>query len=301
MPNPERFEIMELLDEEFAPAVAEIVNTTLRRAGQTPVALEGRALSAAVAFNDAFSFLGEDLRAQARRLNGIGNSAHHTGGAGLRPGDLERARRFANALTTRLNENDRASRSPSPRQPRARRHRETRRSTRGQAAPRTAPPPHTAPAPRPAAARAWVPWVAVAGAVAVAAAIALVVTRDDSGGEDPRANRAREALAAGVLDQTRAVGPVELSSSESAGVLAGVDDIDVDLRDDGAARRSDVACGKASAWRLTDRDTVEVCVLVEPDSGRLLGSFRRVGGSAGLTGTACRGAAVAREVRCRAH
>lgn len=116
---------------------------------------------------------------------------------------------------------------------------------------------------------------------------------------DPREQRARQALAVGVLEQTRDVGRLELNESESAGVLDKTEDVEVDLAKDDGARRSDLACGKRAAWRLTDKETIEVCVLVEPDSGRLVGSFQRVPNKSRLVGARCRGRAIVNEVRCR--
>jgi len=55
---------------------------------------------------------------------------------------------------------------------------------------------------------------------------------------------------------------------------------------------------ESKAWRLTEQETIEVCVLVEPDSGRMLGSFERMQ-SKPLVGANCKGQAVADEVRCR--
>jgi len=115
---------------------------------------------------------------------------------------------------------------------------------------------------------------------------------------DPREKRAREALAVGVLAQTRDVGRVDLNESESARVLDKTGEIELDLHEDGGALRSDLACVESKAWRLTEQETIEVCVLVEPDSGRMLGSFERMQ-SKPLVGANCKGQAVADEVRCR--
>jgi len=115
---------------------------------------------------------------------------------------------------------------------------------------------------------------------------------------DPREKRAREALAVGVLAQTRDVGRVDLNESESARVLDKTGEIELDLHEDGGALRSDLACVESKAWRLTEQETIEVCVLVEPASGRMLGSFERMQ-SKPLVGANCKGQAVADEVRCR--
>jgi len=115
---------------------------------------------------------------------------------------------------------------------------------------------------------------------------------------DPREKRAREALAVGVLAQTRDVGRVDLNESESARVLDKTGEIELDLHEDGGALRSDLACVESRAWRLTEQETIEVCVLVEPDSGRMLGSFERMQ-SEPMVGVDCKGQAVADEVRCR--
>jgi len=116
---------------------------------------------------------------------------------------------------------------------------------------------------------------------------------------DRREDRARDALAIGALQQTRDLGRLDLSESETARILAKTDEVEVRLANEGDGLRSDLACGEREAWRLTDHDTIDVCVLVDPDSGRLLGSFERVRSKPRLVAAKCRGQAVTEQVRCR--
>lgn len=121
---------------------------------------------------------------------------------------------------------------------------------------------------------------------------------------DEREDRARNALAVGMLEQTRGIDRPELNEGETARLLTKLEEseeIDVRLSDDDGGLDSDLACGKAEAWRLTERKTLDVCVLVGPDSGEPIGSFTRLRSRPRLVGANCSAEAVAKEVTCRAR
>jgi hypothetical protein len=115
---------------------------------------------------------------------------------------------------------------------------------------------------------------------------------------EDRGNRqaARKALAVGVVQQTRNIGAIGLDEAESKAILEDVTEIEfTSSGTDGL--RHDLACGKAKAWRLSDKHTIDVCALVDSGSGQPLGSFERTG-SKPLAGRNCKGRAVVNEVRC---
>ncbi len=136
------------------------------------------------------------------------------------------------------------------------------------------------------------PWILAGTALFVVAGLLFALLR-----ADPREERARAALASGALAQARGVVVDDLNNSEIADILGDIEAIKVHLSGEGGALRSDLACGKTEAWRLTEQETIDVCVLVEPDSGDLLGSFERVRSSPRLEGEHCTGRV--EQVSCR--
>jgi hypothetical protein len=116
--SEDRFAIQRYIDEELTK-IGPWLDTTMRnsvgpdwiaierdRAAQRGVSIssnasidDGRFLAGCIAFTpELTAYFTDKQRHDAQRLVGIGNAAHHRGGAGLRPGDTERARTIVDSL-----------------------------------------------------------------------------------------------------------------------------------------------------------------------------------------------------------
>lgn len=291
------------LERAYGPAWLEEVNA--RRAAHGYSAGRGthdhRFVLALVAHDPALAqSFDAGQREAARRLNGMGNAiAHNEPLGGDDPSRAEElAQRLVGGGLTKVPlpaakpppQKRRSARPPQRAHPRQPERDRTRRPSPSPGRPPVpaGPPPH-------GRTLAAIGGRVALGLVVLCLAAWLLLTLLDDG----RGDRARDALAVGTLQQTRDVSQLDLSESETARILAETGEIEVRLGDDGEGLRSDLACARSEAWRLTDHDTIDVCVLVDPDSGRLLGSFERLRNKPRLVGANCTGQTVTEQVRCR--